>query len=262
MRKAVIPAAGRGTRMQPFTHAVPKELVPLGSRPAIDGVIREALAAGLDQIAIILSPDKPLIRTYLERVVELGELPQVELHFIFQEEPKGLAEAMALAQPFSGDEPFALLLPDNAFLSPSYTLSGMVRAAEELGRDVIGVIEVTAEQSGLFGNSGRIDFEPIREGVMDIQRLADKGPGRMIVPPGETVLRTCGRYICLPHVFDYIDRVRPSVQGEYSEVPVYQRIIAEKGATGCLLPSPLFDVGHPSGFLAANAYLASRETSE
>ncbi len=244
--------------MQPFTHVVPKELVPLGARPAIDWVVREALEAGLDQLGLVVGPDKGLIRDYLERLQELGELPPFSLELIHQEVPLGLAEAMALGRSFAAGEPFALVLPDNIFLSPEYSLGRMVEAAEDSGQDVVGVIRVDHPQSGLYGNCGRIDFDPLPSGHLALRHLASKGPGRLEVPPGETVLRACGRYICQPHIFDYIDQVRPQIEGEYSEVPVYQQIIAEKGALGVELPGPLFDVGHPSGYLAANAFLASR----
>lgn len=257
MRKALIPAAGRGTRMLPFTHVVPKELAPLGSRPALDFVVREALEAGLDHLGVVVGPEKGLVRDYLERLRDHEELPIASLEFIFQEVPLGLAEAMALARSFSDGEPFALVLPDNIFLSPDHSLGRMVEAAQRHGQDAVGVIRVGHEQSGRYGNCGRIEFDALPCGDLALRHLASKGPGRLEIAPGETVLRACGRYICQPHVFDYIDRLRPEIRGEYSEVPVYQRIISERGAVGVELPGPLFDVGHPSGFLAANAFLAA-----
>ena len=92
-------------------------------------------------------------------------------------------------------------------------------------------------------------------GVWEIHRLRDKSPGRLRIPEGGTVLRTCGRYVCRPHLLPRIAALRTVADGELDEVPVYQRIAEEGGLVGRLLPAPLFDVGHPAGFLAANAYL-------
>jgi len=92
--------------------------------------------------------------------------------------------------------------------------------------------------------------------------LRDKLAGRLEIPAGETALRTCGRYICRPHVMRWIDELRPGIQGEFDEVPVYQRIAGNGGLLGREVPLPLFDVGHPTGFLAANAYLHQMRTAE
>ena len=259
MRKALIPAAGRGIRMRPFSRVVPKELAPLGARPAIDWVVREAVEAGLDQIAVVVAPRKPLIAEYLRWMMDEGQLPPIELELIIQEEPKGLAEAIALCRRFVSNEPFALLLPDNLFLSSEYSLTALVEVAEETGCDVRGLVEVDSEDARLFGNTGLVELSELGSGLFRIDRLVDGRPGRLVLDPGETILRACGRYICQPQVFDVIDELRASVTTEYSEVPVYQRIIDTKGLFGCVLPGPLFDVGHPAGLLAANHFLAELE---
>jgi UTP-glucose-1-phosphate uridylyltransferase len=92
-------------------------------------------------------------------------------------------------------------------------------------------------------------------------RLHDKRPGRLEIAPGETVRRTCGRYVCHPSLFEYIERVRPAVSGEFDEVPVYQEIVRERGAYGYVLPPPVFDVGHPRGYLEASAHLLASGAS-
>ena len=121
------------------------------------------------------------------------------------------------------------------------------------------MLELDSSESGRYGNSGLFEGSSPEPGIFEIRRLRDKRPGRLEIPPGETVLRTCGRYVCRPHVMRWIDELRPSVEGEFDEVPVYQRIAAAGGLLGRLLPPPLFDVGHPAGFLAANAYLHARQ---
>lgn len=255
LRKALIPAAGRGTRMRPVTWAVPKELLPVGTRPAIHRVVEEAAAAGLDRIGVVIGPGKELIRDYLETAQRQGEFQGLSFVYLRQEEPRGLADAISVSRAFTGDDPFALLLPDNVLLAPAYRLSSMTDLFVRSGKDVVGVLELDSSESGRYGNSGLFEGSRVEPGVFAIERLRDKLPGRLEIAAGETALRTCGRYICRPHVMRWIDELRPDVEGEFDEVPVYQRIAAEGGLLGRQLPLPLFDVGHPSGFLAANAYL-------
>ena len=255
--------------MEPVSRAVPKELLPIGSKPAIHWVIEEAASAGLTDIAIVLSPTKGLIFEYLADSgleVDLG----VSFHYVTQEVPKGLADAIWQCREFADGEPFALLLPDNVLLSPDHNLSHMVSAHEASGSDVIGVLELDGSHDRQFGNCGLIDFERTHSTRVDIKKLHDKKPGRLAIGEGETVLRTCGRYVCKSHVFEYIEKIRAAsgVSGngdigdggavELDEVPVYQEIIREHGAIGCLLPLPLFDVGHPLGYASANGYWASK----
>ena len=255
VRKALIPAAGRGTRMRPVTWVVPKELLPVGSRPAVHRVVEEAAAAGLDHIGVVIGPGKELIRDYLETARREGEFAGLTFEYLHQEEPNGLAEAIAVSRDFIAGDPFALLLPDNVLLSPEHRLRKMTELFERSARDVVGVLALDAGESGRYGNSGLFEGSSSEPGVFEIERLHDKRPGRLRIAAGETVLRTCGRYICRPHVLRWIEELRPGIEGEFDEVPVYQRIAAEGGLLGRQLPLPLFDVGHPAGFLAANAFL-------
>ncbi len=266
VRKAVIPAAGKGTRMRGVSGGAPKELLPVGGRPAIRFAIDEAVGAGLEEVAVVLSPGKLEIREYLDGAVAGGELG-ARLTYVLQHEPRGLGDAVTLCHEFAAGEPFGLLLPDNVFLSPRYDFGRLVELYGETVRDVIGVVELDDSDSGKFGNCGRIEFETVRPEVLDIRRLESKKPGRLEIEPDDRVTRTCGRYLCRPHVFDYLERTRPGpreksrVRGsdpgptpELDEVPAYQAIIREHGATGCVLPGPLFDTGNPLGYQAACAY--------
>jgi len=255
IRKALIPAAGLGTRMRPFSLAAPKELAPVGSKPALHRVVEEAAAAGLREIGVVVSPEKGLIRDYLHRVRDGGDLEGLDFHFIRQPSPRGLADAMLRAGDFLAGEPFMLMLPDNLLLSPEHRLAPMLGLADESGMEVAGVVELGAGHSGLFGNSGRVEDEEAGPGVIRLTRLADKLPGKLEIEPGATVRRACGRLVCQPHFLDYLERCRLADAGDYDEVPALQRIIVERGALGVILPPPLFDVGHPAGLLAASAWL-------
>lgn len=255
LRKALIPAAGRGTRMRPVTLAVPKELLPVGSKPAIQHVVEEAVAAGIEELGVVIGPGKELVRSYLETARDRGLLPGVELEFLWQGEPTGLADAIWLGRRFTGEEPFALLLPDNVLLSPDYRLALLTDLFARSGRDVVGLLALDSSQSGRFGDSGRFEGRRLEPGVFEIGRLQDKRAGRLRIAPGETVIRTCGRYVCRPGLMRRIEELRGAAAGELDEVPAYQQIAREGGLLGRELPPPLFDVGHPSGFLAACAYL-------
>jgi UTP--glucose-1-phosphate uridylyltransferase len=251
--KAIIPAAGHGTRMLPVTLAVPKELLPVGSTPALHRAIEEAASAGLGRIAVVVSPSKPLIADYIEKSDLAGELG-VEIEFVVQYEQLGLADAIWCCREFLGDEPFGLLLPDNVVASGTAGFVSMVDAFRTHRRDVLGALELDVSHSLQYGHSGLIEFDRRDDGLLEITELADKKPGRLEITPGQTVVRTCGRYVCTPEVLDGIARLRDPARGELDEVPVYQEIIRRRGALGVVLPPPLFDVGYPRGFTAANAW--------
>ncbi|MFQ5928200.1 MAG: sugar phosphate nucleotidyltransferase [Acidobacteriota bacterium] len=255
VRKAIIPAAGKGTRMKPVSQVLPKELLPIGTRPMIQFAVEEAIEGNVKEIAVVINERKELIRDYLKQLISDEPFDRVCFHFFYQKEAKGLADAIDQCREFIQGEPFALLLPDNVILSSDYRFSSMVELYRQTGRDVVGVIELAAEQSGLYGNAGRIDSESLKSGVLEIKRLYGKSKGTLRVAPGEKIRRTCGRYVCHPDLFDYIDLIRPQVREEFDEVPVYQEIIRQKGALGYLIPAPLFDTGNPRGYLAASAYL-------
>ena len=243
--------------MQPFSWSVPKELAPLGSTPAIHFVLDEATGAGVEEAIIVTAPGKELLRRHLELAQHRGAWSGLRLRFVTQEEPTGLADAIALSAPLLDDQPFAVLLPDNLTLAADHRLAALFEAWQP-GHAVVGVLELDARSSGLFGNSGRIDARPQRNGVLAIDRLHDKRPGRFEIADHAStpVLRACGRYVFGNDVFRLLEWSRRGTTGEVDEVPAVQRLAREGKLIGVVLPMPLFDVGHPSGLLAASAHLA------
>jgi UTP--glucose-1-phosphate uridylyltransferase len=257
VRRAVIPAAGRGTRLHPFTLAVPKELAPIGSKPAIHYVLDEAAAAGLDQAIVVTAPGKELLRRYLDLAQEQGAWPDLRLCYATQGEPTGLADALGICAPLLEAEPFAVLLPDNLPLAPDYRLDALLALRRDPGQSVVGVIEIDRRWSGLFGNSGRIDARTTAPGLLAIERLHDKLPGRLVLDHREApILRACGRDVFDNDVFALLADSRKASSGEVDEVPAVQRLAREGRLVGVMFPMPLFDVGHPGGLLAASAWLA------
>jgi UTP--glucose-1-phosphate uridylyltransferase len=260
VRRAVIPAAGRGTRLHPFSLAVPKELAPIGSKPAIHFVLDEVARAKLEEAIVVVAPGKELLRRYLSLAQDQGEWPDLRLRYATQDQPTGLADAIGICAPLVEGEPFALLLPDNLPLAPEYRLGALLDLWRDRDRCVVGVIEIDRRWSGLFGNSGRIDSRPLERRVLAIDRLHDKVPGRLVID--ETIkaslLRACGRYVFGHDVFALLAESRNASNGEVDEVPAVQRLAQRGDLLGVRLPMPLFDVGYPDGLLAANAYLAAR----
>ncbi len=258
IHKGVIPAAGRGTRMQPFSLAVPKELAPIGSTPALHLVIDEAVEAGLTSIAIVSnSGSKSLLRDYVDSQQRSGLWKGTGFTWVEQPQPDGLGDAIARCRDFAAGEPFGLLLPDNLPLGEGYSFDLLIKAADG-GRHALAVLELDHSDSNLYGDCGRIDFERLDDGSLLLQRIHDKQPGKLQIAPGEVVFRTCGRYVCQPDLFEEMDRVRPTIVGEFDEVPVYQALAQRGRVLGVPIPMPLFDVGHARGMLAASAWSFSR----
>lgn len=255
VRRALVPAAGKGTRMQPFSLVVPKELVPLGGVPVIHRILDEAGGGGIEDVAVVLAPGKELLRRYLEIMLARGAWGDLRLHFLYQNEPTGLADAIARCQDFCAGEPFAVLLPDNLPLAEDYELGQLLRLHAASDRHVVGVLELDARWSGLYGDCGRIRYQTLGDGALLLTRLLDKARRQLTIRPGEVVRRTCGRYVFSSELFGTLEQVRPTVEGEFDEVPVVQRLVEARRVVGTVLPSPLFDVGHAEGLLAASAHL-------
>ena len=256
VRKAIVPAAGRGTRMNPISKYLPKELVPLGSEPALGLVLEEIRSAGIHQVGLVVRSAKGGIEDYARDLpLGGGPLSDLEITFIEQAVPNGLGDAVLQAADYLAGEPFALLLPDNFLPSPDHRFGDLVALFERTGKDVIGVLELDSRHSGEYGNCGRIDYTEREPGVLELHELFDKQPGRLIIGEGETVRRTCGRYVCKPHLLERLEELSHTTAGELDEVPAYQSIIESDGAYGFVLASPVFDIGYPKGYLAASSWL-------
>lgn len=245
--------------MLPISSVVPKEMLPIGTRPMIEFAVAEAASAGISEIFLVIAPEKRLISDYFRRRMEEGEYAGVRFRSVQQPEPLGLADAIDRCRKWLQDEPFAVLLPDNVNFAPEYSFKSLIRAYQTNGQDVVGVIELQQSDSGRWGNVGRIDYEELDEGTIRIRRLYSKGRGTLKVRPGESLLRTCGRYVCHSDIFSFFDRIRPQATGEFDEVPVYQEVVRQRGMIGCRIPMPLVDVGNPLGYLTAQHLMYLRE---
>lgn len=266
-KKAVIPAAGMGTRMQPATLAVPKELLPVGREPMLLRALREVSEAGIVHVAIIINQKDDLTERFLSSVSLPAEfiwesakevkrlLMELDITLIVQPIPRGLGEALGRARYFVGDEPFAVLLPDNVFFGERGPLSQLIPVFQSYGQHVTGLIRVSAEDAPSFGNCGAVRVEVLGNDEYRVLQIGDKQPGYFSLEAGRTAIRWYARHIFMPSFFDYLDRYGVETDDEIDDVPVLKALAAEEGIIGKLLEGRGFDVGNERGMISAQRFL-------
>lgn len=273
VRKAVIPAAGLGTRVRGIAGDLPKELLTVAAKPLIVHAIEGLAASGVRQIGVIISPVKESIRQFL-----LGNPPEFlaplldahlkvlfkacEFSFFVQPEPTGLADAVSLCREFVGNEPFALIMPDNILLDGLPVVTQLIPFFAREGGDILGAINLEAEEASRFANVGILEAEVIpgmSPRFRKVSEFSSKTGDPLSVPPGAKLLKNFGGSIFLPHFFDYIEESRPNAKGELDDVPVIQAILREEELRVVVLEGNGFDVGNPAGYWAANLYIESKQ---
>ncbi len=259
IRKAVVPAAGLGTRLHPMTRGRPKEMLPIAGRPMIYYAILEAAICGLEHIYIVINKQKVSLRRYLESrtlkidLQEDGKRKNIRaphITFIDQPTPLGSGEAIYRTRNMIGQEPFALMMPDFILLNPSPALSQMMPVYERFERDVVGVVILGAREAEGFGNVGI--FKPIQleKGIVEVQAVSNKSRKPLILREGEAIHKAIGRCILLPHFFSYLERVKDGDQ-EWDDAPAFQFMCEERKIIGKTLEGTGFDVGNPVGYRMA-----------
>lgn len=266
-RTAVIPAAGMGTRFLPATKAVPKELLPIIATPALQLIIDEAAGAGIDHIVVVTSHAKPAIEAYFDPSPEVvAKLRSTGRHhvadslerigrdlrisFAYQDEARGLGHAVGCAREAVGDEPFAVLLPDE-LMGDSSLLGQMVEVCADTGGSVVGLKQVPAHEVSAYGvidPVGSLD----EHGVVRISSMVEK-PAAADAPSDLIII---GRYVLTPDVFDRIAEVQPGAGGEIQLTDAL-RMQAHGGPFhGVLSAIRRYDTGNPFGWLTAVVELA------
>lgn len=271
IRTAVIPAAGFGTRMLPATRAVPKELLPVGRKPAIEWAISEAIDAGIDWFVIVSSPRKPAIDAYVLGLNDPETIPNVSkpplatefagghIELIHQPVARGLGDAVRLAHSVLGAEPFALLLPDEILLGGSRLLKSMLDDFEHTGQSGVSLLEVDRSEIGSYGCAA------IDENLSSGERLRIT---RCIEKPNPTIAPSCyalsGRYVLGADVLDLLDGVEADRGGEVQFTPALDEAAMKWGLAGFIVRDEdgRVDVGNWDGWLEANARLFSTDDSD
>lgn len=265
VRSAVIPAAGLGTRFLPATKAVPKELMPIFDTPALQLVIDEAIGAGVEHVVVVSSAAKPAVAAYLapdpevvrrvrasgradlaERLERIGR--DVRVSVVLQDEPRGLGHAVACARGAVGDEPFAVLLPDE-LMADSTLLAEMARRHDADGLSVVALKEVPADEVSAYGcvaPTGRSGDTVTIGGVVEKPAVAD-APSNLII---------IGRYVLHPGVFDLIDRLPPAAGGEIQLSDALHFLATRESLLGIVSSIRRYDTGTPMGWLQAVIELA------
>ncbi|MFE9534205.1 UTP--glucose-1-phosphate uridylyltransferase GalU [Streptomyces sp. NPDC006691] len=263
--KAVIPAAGLGTRFLPATKATPKEMLPVVDKPAIQYVVEEAVAAGLSDVLMITGRNKRALEDHFDRNHELesaltrkgdaDRLAKVRessdlatVHYVRQGDPKGLGHAVLCAAPHVGDEPFAVLLGDDLIDARDPLLARMVEVRERLGGSVVALMEVTPEQIHQYGCAA---VEPTGESdVVRVTGLVEK-PERSAAPSNLAVI---GRYVLDPEVFGVLRRTGPGRGGEIQLTDALNRLDTVHGV---VFKGRRYDTGDRADYLRAIVRLAS-----
>ena len=270
IRKAVIPAAGLGTRFLPVTKSVPKELLPIVDRPLLQYVIAEAAEAGVEEVIIITSPGKESISDYfqphvaleqrltdngahelLTKVSEATNLTRVS--FVLQQEALGLGHAVLMAKDVVGDEPFVVILPDDIISHSPGAISQMVKVSEEMEAGVIAVETVPWD---VVENYGVVDATKVSERVYRIQSLVEKPP-REEAPSNLTIV---GRYILPPEIFPILEETKPQTRGEIQLTDALMTLLGDDELFAYEFNGVRYDGGTPMGLLRASlAFALERE---
>jgi len=262
IRKAIIPAAGLGTRFLPATKAQPKEMLPIVDKPAIQYIVEEAIESGVEDIIIVTGKHKRAIEDHFDKSVELELLLEekgnrelldlvkrlsnlADIHYIRQKQPLGLGHAVYCARKFIGDEPFAVLLGDDIIQSRKPTLKSMIEIYEEKRTSVICSMEVPHEDVERYGI-----IAPERElgqGVIAIGDLVEK-PHPDQAPSNLAVI---GRYIIEPDIFGLLERAKPGKGGEIQLTDALRELNRKKRMVAYRLEGTRYDVGDKFGYLKA-----------
>ncbi len=260
MKKAIIPAAGLGTRFLPATKAQPKEMLPIVDKPTIQYIVEEAVASGIEDILIITGRGKRAIEDHFDKMVELEEelkrknkeellktvqqsTDLLDIHYIRQKVPAGLGHAVYCARKFIGDEPFAVLLGDDIVKSDEKPcLQQMMELYEKYESPIIGVQEVPLEQVERYGI---VDCEPHAEHVHKVNRLVEK-PNREQAPSNIAIM---GRYILTPDIFDILENTTPGKGSEIQLTDALQTLSEQRQVLAYEFSGTRYDVGEKFGFI-------------
>ncbi len=268
VRKAVIPAAGLGTRFLPATKAQPKEMLPVVDKPAIQYVVEEAAAAGLTDLLVITGRNKRAIEDHFDRSPELerelaaggkhGLVEEMEAvaalatpHYVRQGEPLGLGHAVGTARHHVGDESFAVLLPDDIMVDESAVLTSMLDAHRRTGATVVALRQVPHDEIAFYGCA-----DPAPDDGSGLVRLAGivEKPAPADAPSDLAVM---GRYVFGPQIFDAIERTTPGKGGEIQLTDAIALLLAEEPVYGYVFSAGRYDIGNKIDYLRAMVELAA-----
>lgn len=266
VRKAIIPAAGLGTRFLPATKAQPKEMLPIVDKPTIQYIVEEAIDSGIEDILIVTGRNKRAIEDHFDKSYELeDELKRkgnqdmlnlvqdisnmVNIHYIRQKEPRGLGHAIYCAKSFIGNEPFAVLLGDDIVDSEVPCLKQLIDVYNEYKTTVVGVQKVSDEDVSKYGI---VSCKSVDERVYKVKDMVEK-PEKEKAPSNIAIL---GRYIITPHIFKFLENAEPGKGGEIQLTDALKQLMGCEAMYAYDFVGKRYDVGSKMGFLQATLEFA------
>ncbi|MGE5678198.1 MAG: UTP--glucose-1-phosphate uridylyltransferase GalU [Pseudomonadota bacterium] len=266
VRKAIIPAAGLGTRFLPATKAQPKEMLPIVDKPTIQYIVEEAIDSGIDEILIVTGRNKRAIEDHFDRSVELEiELAKkgndlllkqvrdisnlVDIHYVRQKEAKGLGHAIHCAKAFVGNEPFAVLLGDDVVDAEVPCLKQLIDVYESHSSTILGVQEVDTRDVDKYGI---VEYESAEGRLYKVRDLVEK-PARDKAPSNVAIL---GRYIITPEIFDILESTKPGSGGEIQLTDALKSLGKIQDIYAYNFKGKRYDIGSKLGFLQATVEFA------
>jgi len=271
VRKAVIPAAGLGTRFLPATKAMPKEMLPIVDTPTIQFIVQEAIDSGIEEILIITGKSKRAIEDHFDRSCELEQelekknkqellelvktvSEMADVHYIRQKEAKGLGHAIYCARAFVGNEPFAVMLGDDVVYNEGTPcLKQMIEVYNQYQTSILGVQTVKDEDVCKYGI---VDGDKVSERVYTVKGLVEK-PAVDEAPSNVAIL---GRYIINPGIFDILDKTKPGKGGEIQLTDALKELALKEDMYAYDFIGKRYDVGNKQGFLEATVESALRRS--
>ena len=266
IRKAVIPAAGLGTRVLPASKSIPKEMLPIVDKPVIQYIVEEAVKAGITEILIITGRGKGAIEDHFDRSPELEErllaggkqaiyeeiraIPDLaNITFIRQKETKGLGHAVLCAKEFVGDEPFAVLYGDDVIIGENSATAELCAAYEKHGKGVVGIKEVPHEMIHKYSS---LKADPIGDREFLVTDMIEKPK------PGEelSLYSILGRCVLPPEIFDILDKTPPGAGGEIQLTDAMRTLARRDGMTAVDFTGTRYDMGNKLGILQASVEVA------
>ncbi len=266
IRKAVIPAAGLGTRVLPATKVMPKEMLPIVDKPAIQYIVEEAVAAGITDILIILGRGKGLIEDHFDNAYELEDTlrrknrneaadevaaiaSMANVYFVRQHAPKGLGHAVMAAKGFVGREPFAVLYGDDVILSEKSVTAQLCERYEKYGKGVVGVKEVPREQVYKYCS---LKVDPLEDKVFAVSDMIEK--------PTEEQIMSCysilGRCVLPPEIFDILDNTPAGINNEIQLTDAMAVLSRTEGMIAVDFEGTRYDMGNKLGIMQAQIEVA------
>ncbi len=265
VRKAIIPAAGLGTRFLPATKAQPKEMLPIVDKPAIQYIIEEAIASGIEEILIITGRNKRSIEDHFDKSVELEnqlkeqgkydllglieEISQVDIHYIRQKEAKGLGHAVLCAKQFVGNEPFAVMLGDDIVDAEVQCLRQLIDVYDDCQGTVLGVQEVAKDKVSSYGI---VNPKKVKENIWQAVDLIEKPS----VEEAPSQLAVLGRYILEPEIFALLEKTEPGRGNEIQLTDAICKLAHEKPVYAYNFSGRRYDIGDKQGYLEATVEYA------